>query len=72
MKYLDAVTEYIALCKSSGKSESTIDSYSRTLRFFGAFLQSIQVDDLSAIIPATLTSWKGETANAVSPSSLRL
>lgn len=72
MTYSDAVHQYLDLCKVSGKAESTLDSYARTLRFFGSFLMEHHVESIQCITPALLTSWKEETAQSVSPSSLRL
>lgn len=72
MKYIPAVDEYLSLCRASGKSPNTLDSYARTLHFFGSYLTRHGIFETEDITPAVLASWKGEAASSVSPASLRL
>lgn len=72
MKFESAVQDYLRNCSISGKSVTTLESYARTLRFFGQFLSSMGVEELSAISPSTLTSWKFRQAEQVSAATLRL
>ena len=57
MKYTEAVNAYISACKAGNKSDKTIESYTRTLRFFGDFLSSREMDSLESFSPAVLLAW---------------
>lgn len=72
MKYTEAVNAYISACKAGNKSDKTIESYTRTLRFFGDFLSSRELDSLESITPAVLLAWKEEQSAVLAVSSLRL
>ncbi len=72
MKYTEAVNAYISACKAGNKSDKTIESYTRTLRFFGDFLSSRELDSLESITPAVLLAWKEEQSASLAVSSLRL
>lgn len=72
MLYASAVDHYINVCKASGKSHNTLESYSRTLRFFGQYLEASGVCSLESVTPDLLSAWKLRAAQSLSPASLRL
>ena len=69
MTFTDAVRFYLDDCRTD-KSATTIDSYARTLRFFGDFLERNSVTDLSGITTALIAQWKLERAEGTSVTSL--
>lgn len=72
MLYFSAADQYLTVCRSSGKSVNTIDSYSRTLKSFGDFLSSVNIHLVENITPAVLVNWKMQVSATASSSSLRL
>ena len=72
MYYTKAVESYIHTLISANKAETTIQNYTRTLRSFGSYLESVGIQNVEDIKPATLVDWKDEVGARISPSSLRL
>lgn len=72
MYYTKAVESYIHTLISANKAETTIQNYTRTLRSFGSYLDSVGIQNVEDIKPATLVDWKDEVGARISPSSLRL
>lgn len=72
MLYENAKKLYLVNCETSGKSKNTIESYERTLRFFGDYLSGRSVCNIDNITPSDLMDWKNKTATEVSSPTLRL
>lgn len=74
MMFYDAAKSlYISNCRASGKSHNTVESYERSLDLFSEWLRKkVSVYAIADITPGILLTWKSETAEMVSPSTLRL
>lgn len=72
MLYTKAVESYLRTLVSANKAQTTIESYSRTLGFFGDYLQSVGISSVQDVAPSTLADWKDAMGKTLAPSSLRL
>ena len=72
MKYTNAKETYIRYLEVSGKSATTIASYSATLEKFGAFLADQGIENVEEVKPLIVTAYMDMRSEQISATSLNL